>query len=248
MRVSSAIVRQQSQMVAALGASAAAAIAAGIRETGEAEAVPAVARQVAQAYTTMSAAVTAQYYNRIRQASGVRSRFSAEALSGYDAGKVTAAAISILEEVADGRATVALDKLLGDLMQREVKNAADNCIRGNCAKDPAKPRYAIVPNGDACAFCQMRASLGYTYADEDAVESHDHCSCTPTPVFGDSTIQDYDPKMYEDRWNKAAEALEKGDISKDLKQRIADQKEAKGKDFDRTNAILMVMREQQGIK
>lgn len=248
MKVSNAIVRQQAATILALGASAAFAIGRMLRETGDADQVPAIARQIAQAYSTMSAAVTANYYNRIRTAGRVRGRYTAEALSGYDAGKVTAAAISIMEEVSAGRATVALDSLLGDLMRREVKNAADNCIRGNCAKDPAKPRYAIVPNGDACAFCQMRASLGYTYADEDAVESHDHCTCTATPVFGNMTIQGYDPSVYKERYDEAAKAYRSGDISEDLKERIAAQKAEKGRDFDSTNAILMVMREQQGIK
>lgn len=248
MRVSSAIVRQQSSMIAALSASAALALASELRKTGDVDVVPSIAVQVARAYTTMSAAVTAQYYNRIRSESGVRSKFSATADSGFYAGRVEAAAISILDEVASGRATVALDKLLGDLMGREVKNAADSCIRSNVKRDPARPRYAIVPADDACAFCQMRASLGYTYGDANAVESHDHCTCTATPVFGNSKIQGYDPDKYRAKWDEASRALKDGDISDDLKQRIEDQKAEKGKDFDRTNAVLMVMREQQGIK
>ena len=248
MRVSSAAVAQQSRIIAALGASAAAAIASMLSETGDADEVPGIARQVAQAYTTMAAAVTATYYERIRAASKLRSKYAPQAISGYDAGRVTAAANSILEEVSSGRATVPLDKLLGDLMGREVKNAADECIRQNVRNDPAKPRYAIVPNGDACAFCQMRASLGYTYGDEDAVESHDHCSCTATPVFKGATIQGYDPDVYRERYDEAAKAYRSGDISDDMKERIAAQKADKGRDFNETNAILMVMREQQGIK
>lgn len=248
MKVSAAAVKQQSKIISALGASAATAIASKLRETGDADEVERNVREVAQAYTTMSAAVTATYYDRIRRASNVKTKYTAEALSGYDAGKVTAATIAIMDEVATGRATVALDSLLGDLMNREVKNAADNCIRNNCRRDPSKPRYAIVPNGDACAFCQMRASLGYTYATEDSVESHNHCTCTATPVFGNSKIQGYDVDAYRAKYDEAARAYRSGDISDDLAERIARQKEEKGRDFDSTNAILMVMREQQGIK
>ena len=245
MRVSRAIVEQQSQNIAKLSASAANALKNGVPN---AEDIPALMRQVTQAYSTMSSAVTSNFYATIRRASRVRSKYTPVPFTAYDAGKVTAAALAIMDEVAAGTATVPLESLLADVVSRYIKDSADTCIRQNVRRDPAKPKYAIVPNGDACAFCQMRASLGYHYADSGAVESHAHCTCTPTPVFGNSTIQGYDPKMYEDRWNKAAKALEKGEISKDLKQRIADQKEAKGKDFDRTNAILMVMREQQGIK
>ena len=245
MRVSSAAVERQSANMAALGASARRALENGVPNAKD---IPALLRQVTQAYSTMSAALAATYYSSIRKASRVRSKYTAEPFTAYDAGKVTAATEAILSEVSEGRATVALEALLADLVSRYIKDSADACIRGNVRKDPAKPKFAIVPNGDACAFCQMRASLGYTYADEDAIESHDHCTCVATPVFGDSTIQGYDPSVYRDRYDEAARAYRNGDISDELKERIEAQKAEKGRDFGSTNAILMVMREQQGIK
>ena len=254
MPVSRARVQQQAVIIKALGSRAASTVAARIRETGEVDAVVDMVVEMAGAYSEMSAALTARYYNEIRAASRYAGgpkrlpRYSATSRHGFNPGKARAAALSIVEEVQAGTNTVPLDKLLGDLVMREIKNAADECIRQNVRSDPAKPKYAIVPNGDACAFCQMRASLGYTYGDDDAVESHDHCSCVATPVFGKEDIQGYDPKEYESRWNEAARALKDGDISDDLQQRIEAQKAEKGKDFDRTNAVLMVMREQQGIK
>lgn len=245
MKVSRAIVEQQSQNIAKLSASAANALKNGVPNT---EDIPALMRQVTQAYSTMSSAVTSNFYTTIRRASRVRSAFIPAPFTAYDAGKVTAATLSILDEVAAGTATAPLESLLADVVSRYIKDSADACIRQNVRRDPAKPKYAIVPSGDACAFCQMRASLGYTYGTADAVESHDHCTCVATPVFGKSTIQGYNPKEYEDKWKDASKALKDGNISDDLKERIERQKEAKGKDFDRTNAVLMVMREQQGIK
>ena len=245
MRVSRAIVEQQSQNIAKLSASAANALKNGVPN---AEDIPALMRQVTQAYSTMSSAVTSNFYATIRRASRVRSKYTPVPFTAYDAGKVTAAALAIMDEVAAGTATVPLESLLADVVSRYIKDSADTCIRQNARRDPAKPKYAIVPSGDACAFCQMRASLGYRCADEGAVESHAHCTCTATPVFGDSTIQGYDPQVYLDRYTEASRALKDGDISDDLKERIAAQKAEKGKDFDRTNAVLMVMREQQGIK
>ena len=245
MRVSRGIVERQSQNIAALSQSAARALANGVPNAQD---IPALMRQVAGAYSTMSASITANYYTSIRKASRVRSKYIPRPFSAYDADKVTAATLSIMDEVAAGTATVPLESLLADVVSRYIKDSADACIRQNVRRDPAKPKYAIVPSGDACAFCQMRASLGYHYGTEEAVESHDHCTCAATPVFGDSTIQGYDPSVYRERYAEAARAYRSGDISDDLKERIEAQKAEKGRDFDSTNAILMVMRDQQGIK
>jgi len=87
----------------------------------------------------------------------------------------------------------------------------------------------------------MRASLGYTYSDEDAVESHDHCTCTATPVFGNQKIEGYDPEAYRAKYDEARDALRSGDISEELQERID------AGNYDKTSQILMVMREQQGI-
>ena len=245
--VSRRYVRGQAANVAKLGESAGRAAAKAVDGVDDWDEAAMAVAEVCGAYARMSAGMTARYYDGIRQASRVRTRYSAGAFHGYDADATYSAAIAILESVQDGTATKPAADLLGNLASREVKNAADRCIRENVRRDPAKPRYAIVPDGDACAFCQMRASLGYTYADEDAVESHDHCTCTATPVFGGQKVEGYDPDAYYDRYKDARDALDSGDISDELKAKIDAQREAKGRDFDKTKAILMVMRDRQGI-
>lgn len=245
--VSKAYVRRQAGIVAGLGESAKRTIAKRAVDVDDWDSVAAIVSDTCKAYTDMSAAVTAQYYAGIRKASRPRGKYTAVAASGYEPDRAYAAAISVLKEAQEGAATAPVADLLGNIADREVKNAADHCVRENVRRDPARPRYAIVPGGDACAFCQMRASLGYTYADEGAVESHSHCTCTATPVFGDETVEGYDPDEYKARYDEAADALRSGDISDELKERIEREKAAKGRDYDRTNAILAVMREQQGI-
>lgn len=233
--------RGQAANVAKLGEAAARAAAKAAGGVDDWDVAARAVSEVCGAYARMGAGLAARYYDGIRQASRVRTAYHAGAFPGYDADATYSAAISILESVQDGRATKPAADLLGNLAAREVKNAADRCIRENVKRDPAKPRYAIVPDGDACAFCQMRASLGYTYADEDAVESHDHCTCTATPVFGGQKVEGYDPDAYKERYDQAAAALASGDISDELKERIA------SGDYDKTSQTLMVMREQQGI-
>ena len=247
MAVSRAYIQRQAQVIAGLSQSAKGVLTRRLKDVDDLDQAAAILSETCKAYTDMSAAITAQYYAGIRSASKVKSKYQAQAVSGYDADSVFSAAISILNEAQEGYATVSAVELLSNVANREIKNASDYCVRQNVRRDPAKPRYAIVPNGDACAFCQMRASLGYTYGDEDAAHSHDHCTCMATPVFGNEEIEGYNPKEYEDKYDKAEEALEDGNISKELKQRIEREKSEKGKDFSKTNAILMVMREQQGI-
>ena len=210
--------------------------------------------EVCRTYTKLASALTCEFYNGIRNGAKLPTKFNATLWDGYSEQAVVAATNAIIDEVTGGRATVPLVNLLSDLSARFNKRASDGTIRQNVMKDPARPRYAIVPNGDACAFCVMRASN--TYYSEPQPESHDHCKCVATPLFG-AKIEGFDQKSYENKWNEAAEAYRNGEISEDMKLRIANAKAEHGERFvegetnvkwNDTNAILMVMREQQGIK
>lgn len=246
-QVSRAYIRREAGIISNLSKSASETLKKRIKETEDWDEVARIMSETCKAYTDMSAAISAEYYAGIRTASRVRSKYQPIVQSGYDADAVYSATLSILDEVQSGKATVPVMDLLGNVANREVKNAADHCINANVKRDPAKPRYAIVPDGDACAFCQMRASLGYTYSDEGAVESHDHCTCMATPVFGNQSIEGYNPDEYRARYDEARTALSNGDIPDEMKERFEREREAKGKDFDKTNQILAVMRYQQGI-
>lgn len=244
--VTRARVEQQAAIVDAIAAKAAEALSGigGMEFAGMVDAGVAVSR----AYTQLSAAVTATYYNEIRTQSKVRRKYTATAYSGFDENDAERAFQAIVAEYVAGNATVPIAQLYGDAAGRFVKDGADYCIRENARRDPAKPRYAIVPNGDACAFCIMRASNGYTYPSEDkGIKSHNHCTCVATPVFGKDKVEGYDVDMYRNEWEEADRAYRSGDISDELKQRIEHQQRLKGDGFDTTNAVLMVMREQQGI-
>ena len=192
-------------------------------------------------YSKLASALTCDFYNGIRDASVLADGFSAALWDGYDSDRIRAAAYEIAKGVASGNSTVPLDNLLENLTNREVKLAADETIRFNTKRDPKGEKYVIVPSAGACAFCLMRAANGYTYADEEAAESHDHCSCVATPVFGNAQIEGYDSNEYRDKYDSAKEALAKGDISDELKGRL------ESGNYSETSAILAVMREQNGI-
>ena len=167
--------------------------------------VAGVMRFVCAPYTDMSAAITADFYNGIRNSSNAKGNYQAEAVSGYDAEEVTRASYAISKEVSEGRNVVPIEALLEDLTDRQIKNASDECIRQNSRRDPARPRYASVPTSSTpCAWCVMRASQGYVYYDEKSVtHSHHACKCIAVPSFGGMEIEGYDPDEYFEQYKEA---------------------------------------------
>ena len=111
-------------------------------------------------YTKLASALTCEFYNGIRDAANLKTPFNATLWEGYDGQRVRGAAYAIMEEVVQGKNTVPLEELLQNLSNREIKNAADATVRQNIKRDPSGPKYAIVPNGAACAFCQCVPALG----------------------------------------------------------------------------------------
>lgn len=216
-------------------------------DTGDRAAIISRALAVLRPYTDMASALAAEFYNGIRRASDVGSEYSATSLGSFDPDKAATDVAAVLDEVDAGRNTVPRDKLISDVAGGFMKDASVNSVRRNALRDPAKPRYAMVPNADACAFCVMRASLGYHYPEKSSVTSHHGCTCVPTPVFGDAKVEGYDPQAYLDEYEEAERALRSGDLPDELEERLERNRAEKGAEFDRTKQILMVMRYQQGI-
>lgn len=212
--------------------------------------VAGIMRFICAPYTDMSAAITADFYNTIRREAKAAGSYTAVAESGYDEEALTRASYAVQREVLGGTATAPLDKLLGDVIDRNIMDASNNCVRHNARRDPAKPRYASVPTSTSpCAFCVMRASAGFVYTDEKSVlHSHHACRCIAVPGFEGSTeVEGYDADAYYAEYAEARDALNSGDIPDEMKERFAEERAAKGKDYDKTNEILAVMRYQQGI-
>ena len=227
---------------------------------GDADAFQAVvdlARSVVPANSRMASALSAGYYDGIRVASNVNSKYEAVSYDTVDEDELEAAYYAVAKDYASGRATVPLYSLMGDTSSRFTRYASNETIRLNAVGDPARPKFAIVPSPSACVFCLMRASNGYTYPSTANVESHNHCKCQAVPVFGNTTIQGYHPKEYADGYDDARQAFEDGDYSEEMRLRIEAAREKHeeayrrgetSKKWDDTNAILMIWREQRGEK
>lgn len=90
---------------------------------------------------------------------------------------------------------------------RLTRDGARSTTRINALGDPAAGGYVRVARGDACPFCLMLAARGAVYVDEDSASRtsragrafHDHCRCTPSPVYTPDDIPDAN-KALADRW------------------------------------------------
>lgn len=207
-------------------------------------------------YGRLSSALTCHFYDGIRQGANVPGEFKAQIYEQYDEYDIRKTARACAYEVAQKKNTVPLDQLLSGVASREIRVASERTVRRNIRRDPSKPMYCIVPNAGACAFCQMRASLGYQYDDKSAIESHNHCTCVATPVFLGQKVQGYDPKIYLDRYDKAnnlrmAVKSGKEQYDEELKRRIQIAKDNHAEKTDEpwraTNETLIIMRYQQGL-
>ena len=217
-----------------------------------------ILRSVAPTYAKLSSALTCHFYDGIRHGANVPGDFKAEMYETLQAGQIRQAARQIYDDVEEGRNTVPVTKLMADSVTGFTRQASNETVYRNAARDPAKPRYAVVPSPSACVLCQLVAANGYEYPTEQSAERHahsvhNHCYCQATQVYGDGAIQGYDPKKYADAYEQARDAYRSGDISDDMKQRIADAKARHdeayktGKTSDpwrERNAVLMVWREQ----
>lgn len=201
-------------------------------------------------------AIACEYYDSLRRQAkpgGTYAATQAE-FTDDDESSAYAAGQAIAEDYTEDGQPLA--KALGTAASRYAQDSFTRTVRRNCRRDPAKPRFVIVPNPGACAFCQMRASQALRYKSEPA-PSHGGCRCAATAVFGNSKIEGYDPDESLALYDEAASTYRSGDISDELKERISAAKAAHAeayrngetsKRWDSSNAILMVMREQQGIK
>lgn len=101
-----------------------------------------------------------------------------------------------------------------NIVERNVRDIAGETIFKNVSEDKSRPRYASVPSGGACPYCEMIASRGFVYVNEDTVDAshHDHCQCVAVPGWGDNPqVDGYDPDAYYQSYlanQKAKELIE----------------------------------------
>lgn len=137
---------------------------------------------MASVYGSAAATLGANWYDDLRDASGVRGRF--RAIPATPAGSertdtLTRWAIGPLFQESPDQ-TTAVSNLAGG-MQEIIANADRETITVSSVDDPRASGWERVTSG-GCDFCQELASQ--TYRSEANFDSHTFCQCSAVPIFG----------------------------------------------------------------
>lgn len=102
-----------------------------------------------------------------------------------------------------------------NLVGRAVKHVyeqADNTIMNNAQRDPARPKWALVPHIGACGLCIMLCSQGFVYRTDKTAGNarHTNCKCVTVADFDTKNpyLEGYDPDGMADRYLSCREAIE----------------------------------------
>lgn len=117
--------------------------------------------EVFDPFAAASSAVSASFYEEVRDLSEVKGSFDAETLDSVDTNRWNAlvgfgTTPAVFEQ---GGSALVYSLLSGGLTRVLTEMAADTVI-GNAGLDPAPMSYQRVPRSGCCAFCGMLASRG----------------------------------------------------------------------------------------
>lgn len=234
----------------------------------------AIRRQVAaiaEKYGLSAQELGAQWYEYCAQKAGIA--VEAALIGDIDYSGIDAHFQNLLDAYANGNETWAqVEPKIRAAFEGELQNLQRGTIIENLDRDYSYERrgrgtynagYARVPVGETCAWCYMLASLGYYYRSYESAGGvdpdryHLHCDCVVVAYNDPEDIGGYDDYfMYKDMYNSARDAFKDNDYSDDMARRIEaakkehDEKYARGEykvKWQDTNAIMMIMREQQGL-
>lgn len=150
-------------------------------------------------YGAAAATLAADWYDDLRDKTGVKGRFSAIPADIKDPG----AQALIGWAITEAQSYESLQSLVEGGVQRRIANYPRMTVTRSSVADPAARGWQRTGVG-SCAFCQMLISRGAVYS-EDTVDfaSHDRCQCGAAPAFGGEPLP---VKPYTPSARKGSEA------------------------------------------
>lgn len=159
---------------------------------------------VCEVASTAAAELAASFYDTLRE-NELGKTLGAEPQTARDPESTEGALRAIVQDAVDGHPETIAQKL-AERASFEAKRAAGETIKHNVRRDPAKPKYARVPQptesyADGCPFCRMLAGRGYVFWSKKSAGEDNHyhaqCRCRVVPSFGPgSEVEGYDPDVY----------------------------------------------------
>lgn len=160
-------------------------------------------------YGRFAATAAVEFYQEVRDASGLGTRYEALMVDVDDESDLMGDLSRAMATGADAEQT---GRRLQASAKRRVMERADAVLVRNAQRDPAHPRWAIVPHPGACAWCRFLASQDFTYSSEATALAarHDNCLCTPVVDFdvGNPHLDGYDPDAYYGEYADARAEVE----------------------------------------
>ncbi len=173
-----------------------------------------LASDIVTSFGPIAGALAADFYEEVRQAEKVASRFSAIVADAPSAARVAGSArwaaqplfastLPTFDEAGEVTVTIevpaspdlARTRLLGSV-QRHVQQAGRDTLFENGKRDRARPLWARRPDSDPCRFCNMLASRGAVYLSAESAgqfnDWHDDCNCQPEMTFDGEVSYDVD--------------------------------------------------------
>jgi hypothetical protein len=172
-------------------------------------------------YGDVAATVAADFYDQLRASSGAKGAFTAVLADPASAAQVQASIKAVIGPMYTAQDPQAVAGVLSTTLDRYVLQVGRDTITASAAKDPGKPSWARVPQGDTCAFCIMLASRGAVYGSAAAAGQmhayHGDCDCTPTPIWPGQPLPDgYDPDALMRQYLDGRAAAGSGNLKKIL--------------------------------
>lgn len=140
---------------------------------------------IVEAYGNAAATAAADFYDAMRQGSGIEDTFVAIIPELKDLGT---------DELVGWAVTTALSPetlpaIVAGGVQRRVANFARETITESSYRDPKSLGWMRIGTPD-CGFCAMLISRGAVYSERGATcASHDNCDCLAVPAFDLSQVR-----------------------------------------------------------
>ena len=164
------------------------------------------------AYGDAAAALAADWYEDVREASQARGSFSPVLASPPEPARWEALARwgvdPLFAEQPD--AAIALAKVAGGL-QRLIADQHRLTVVESSIADPAASGWRRVGVGDSCGFCRMLIDRGHVYTEATSTfRSHDWCNCAAAPSWDPNAVK-VSREPYKQSRRRRSEATKKAD-------------------------------------
>jgi hypothetical protein len=157
-------------------------------------------------HSYVHANVALELYQNMRDAAGMNDGHTVEI--SYDSlyKMATGFARADLEDIVDWADTDGVTQQLQGSIVKDCGTIADRTLLSWARHDPAKPKWALVPEPGACAWCNMIASRGFVYSTEKTLAPvrHPNCRCESVVSFSKHPkVSGYDPEALRETYRKA---------------------------------------------